>query len=44
MKAFFPVKIDEHLYVVQVLCGDKLTTHYFKQDFQAFKFYNTFGV
>jgi hypothetical protein len=41
MIVFEPYRIDE-LIIIQVVNGDKLYSHYFKNEWEAFKFWKSF--
>jgi hypothetical protein len=42
MKVFRPVFLEDNLIIIQILTGNGLQSHTFKQEFEAFKFYNSF--
>ncbi len=44
MIVYKPVKINDNLFIIQILTDNRLQSHKFKQEFEAFKFYNSFNL
>ena len=42
MKVFRPVFLEDNLIIIQVLTDNRFQSHTFEQEFEAFKFYNSF--